>query len=69
VTTLAAAIERGQWRLVSMYLLYGVSEAAARLDRGSLEALLDLVAEGRLEPLPSPSPSHYPTRPRVRRRP
>ena len=43
--TLAQAIERRQWNLVSFMLLLGVSEVASRLPPESLAALLDLLGE------------------------
>lgn len=43
MTALAIAIERKQWPLVSLYLLLGVSEAAAKLPPESLVALIDLL--------------------------
>ena len=42
--TLAQAIEHKQWPLVSLMLLLGVSEVAAKLPPESLAALLDLVS-------------------------
>ena len=41
--TLALAIEKRQWRLVSLYLLLGVSEAASRLSPETLMELVDLL--------------------------
>jgi hypothetical protein len=43
VTSLAAAVEQRRWRLVSLYLLLGVSEAASRLPPETLTELLDLL--------------------------
>jgi class 3 adenylate cyclase len=43
VTGLAPAVERRDWRVVSLYLLVGVSEAASRLPPESLEELLNLL--------------------------
>ena len=43
MTGLAVAVERREWQLVSLYLLLGVSEAAALLPAESLAALLDLL--------------------------
>ncbi len=43
MTAMAVAIERRQWTLVSLYLLLGVSRAAEKLPRESLEALLALL--------------------------
>jgi hypothetical protein len=39
-----AAIERKQWEVVCLYLLLGVTEAAAKLPPESLSALLDLLS-------------------------
>ena len=41
--TLAQAIQRKEWPLVSLMLLLGVTEVAAKLPPESLAALLDLV--------------------------
>jgi len=43
VTSLAAAVEQRQWRLVSFHLLLGVSEAASKLPPETLTELLDLL--------------------------
>ncbi|HLF72334.1 MAG TPA: hypothetical protein VI759_09310 [Dehalococcoidia bacterium] len=43
MSALSIAIERGDWQLVSMFLLLGVSETAAKLPPESLTALLDLL--------------------------
>ena len=43
MTAFAVAVERGQWSLVSLYLLLGVSELAQKLPPESLSALLDLL--------------------------
>jgi hypothetical protein len=40
---LAVAVERREWTLAALCLLLGVSEAAARLPRETLEELLDLL--------------------------
>jgi hypothetical protein len=45
--TLAQAVERKEWPLVSLMLLLGVTEVAANLPPESLAELLDLVGEGR----------------------
>ncbi len=47
--TLAMAIERKQWQLVSILLLVGVTEAASRLPPETLAELLDLLG-GELRP-------------------
>lgn len=46
MTGLAVAVERRAWRVVSLYLLLGVSEAAVRLPAESLAELLDLLGGG-----------------------
>jgi hypothetical protein len=43
--TLAQAVERRQWQVVSLMLLIGVTEAACRLPPESLAALLDLLSD------------------------
>jgi hypothetical protein len=43
VTPLAIAVERRDWHSVALYLLLGVSDAAAALPEESLAALLDLL--------------------------
>ena len=43
MTGLAVAVERREWRVVTLYLLLGVSEAASALPAESLAALLDLL--------------------------
>lgn len=43
MTGLAIAVQRREWRVVSLYLLLGVSEAAALLPAESLAALLELL--------------------------
>lgn len=43
MTPLAVAVERRDWRSVALYLLLGVSDAAAALPQESLAALLDLL--------------------------
>jgi len=43
VTSFAAAVEKREWRLVSLYLLLGVGEAASRLPPETLVELLDLL--------------------------
>ena len=44
MSTLAVAIERKQWELVSLYLLMGVVEAAAALPPDAVEGLLEVLA-------------------------
>ncbi len=43
MTGLAAAVERSQWQIVSLYLLLGVSDVAAQLPPETLASLLDLL--------------------------
>ena len=43
MTAMAQAVERGDWTLVALWLLLGVSHAAAALPPESLAALLDLL--------------------------
>ena len=43
MTTMAVAIDKREWRLVSLYLLLGVSEAASRLPPETLSELVDLL--------------------------
>lgn len=50
MSAFAIAIERKQWSLVSLYLLLGVSAAAAKLPPETLLALVDLL--GGAEPPP-----------------
>jgi hypothetical protein len=44
VSTLAVAIERKEWELVSLRLLVGVLEAAAALPPDAVEELLEVLA-------------------------
>jgi len=44
VSTLAVAIERKQWELVSLCLLVGIVEAAAALPPDAVEGLLEVLA-------------------------
>jgi hypothetical protein len=44
VSTLAVAIERKEWELVSLCLLVGVVEAAAALPPDAVEVLLEVLA-------------------------
>jgi len=43
MTPFAAAIEKREWRLVSLYLLLGVHEGALRLPPETLSELVDLL--------------------------
>ena len=47
MSTLAVAIERKQWELVSLCLLVGVVEAAAALPPDAVEGLLEVLAQPR----------------------
>jgi len=54
MSALALAIERKEWELAALYLLLGVSQAAAKLPPEAIYGLLEvLCAEGE-EGLPSP---------------
>jgi hypothetical protein len=54
MSALALAIERKEWELAALYLLLGVSRAAAKLPPEAIYGLLEvLCAEGE-EGLPSP---------------
>jgi hypothetical protein len=44
MTRFEAAIEQKQWEVVCLYLLLGITEAAAKLPPESLSALLDLLS-------------------------
>ena len=46
MSSFALAVERREWSLVSLFLLLGVAEAAAKLPPDALSGLLDLL-EGR----------------------
>ena len=43
MTAFAVAVEKREWRLVSLYLLLGVSEAASRMPPETLSELVDLL--------------------------
>lgn len=43
MTALAAAIEHKQWELASLYLLLGISRAAAGLPPDAIDGLLELL--------------------------
>ena len=43
MTAFAVAVERQEWRLVSLYLLLAISETASKLPPESLTALIDLL--------------------------
>ena len=44
MTRFEVAIERKQWEVVCLYLLIGLTEAAAKMPPESLSELLDLLA-------------------------
>lgn len=50
MTGLAVAVERRQWEAVYLYLLLGVSEAAAKLPPETLAELLELLGGEEEEP-------------------
>jgi hypothetical protein len=50
VTSLALAVEKREWRLVSLYLLLGVSDAASRLPPETLSELVDLLGGTEMRP-------------------
>ncbi|MEE8369353.1 MAG: hypothetical protein V3S00_01140 [Dehalococcoidia bacterium] len=55
MTTLTMAIERQQWELAALYLLWGVSRAAAVLPPDAVEGLLAVLSpepDRRQSPLP-----------------
>ena len=43
MTGFAVAVERRQWRVVSLYLALGITEAASKLPPESLTALVELL--------------------------
>lgn len=49
MTRFETAVQKKQWEVVCLYLMLGVTEAAAKLPPESLSALLDLLA-GEAEP-------------------
>jgi len=50
VTTLAIAIEQGEWELASLRLLLGIGAAAAKLPPETLTALIDLLSQAEAPP-------------------
>jgi hypothetical protein len=51
---LALAIERKEWELTALYLLLGVSRAAAKLPPDAIYGLLEVLSAEGGEGLPSP---------------
>jgi hypothetical protein len=54
MSALALAIERKQWELAALYLLLGVSRAAAKLPPDAVYGLLEVLSVEGAEGLPSP---------------
>ena len=54
MSALALAIERKEWELTALYLLLGVSQAAAKLPPDAIYGLLAVLAAEGGEGLPSP---------------
>ena len=54
MSALALAIERKQWELTALYLLLGVSQAAAKLPPDAIYSLLEVLSAEGGEGLPSP---------------
>ena len=54
MSALALAIERKQWELTALYLLLGVSRAAAKLPPDAIYGLLEVLSAEGEEGLPSP---------------
>jgi hypothetical protein len=54
MSALALAIEREQWELTALYLLLGVSRAAAKLPPDAIDGLLEVLSAEGGEGLPSP---------------
>jgi len=53
-SALALAIERKEWELTALYLLLGVSRAAAKLPPDAICGLLEVLSAEGGEGLPSP---------------
>jgi hypothetical protein len=53
-SALALAIERKEWELTALYLLLGVSRAAAKLPPEAIHGLLEVLSAEGGEGLPSP---------------
>lgn len=54
MSALALAIERKEWELTALYLLLGVSQAAAKLPPDAIYDLLEVLSAEGGEGLPSP---------------
>ncbi len=54
MSALALAIERKEWELAALYLLLGVSQAAAKLPPDAIYGLLEVLSAEGGEGLPSP---------------
>ena len=54
VSALALAIERRQWELAALYLMLGVSQAAARLPPDAIYGLLEVLSAESEHGSPSP---------------
>jgi len=54
MSALALAIERKQWEVAALYLLLGVSQAAAKLPPDAIYGLLEVLSAEGGEGLPSP---------------
>jgi hypothetical protein len=54
MSALALAIERKEWELAALYLLLGVSRAAAKLPPDAVHGLLEVLSAEGGEGLPSP---------------
>jgi hypothetical protein len=54
MSALALAIERKEWELAALYLLLGVSRAAAKLPPDAIYGLLEVLSAEGGEGLPSP---------------
>ena len=53
MSALALAIERKQWEVAALYLLLGVSQAAAKLPPDAIYGLLEVLSAESGEGLPS----------------
>jgi len=53
MSALALAIERKHWEVAALYLLLGVSQAAAKLPPDAIYGLLEVLSAERGEGLPS----------------
>jgi hypothetical protein len=53
MSALALAIERKQWEVAALYLLLGVSQAAAKLPPDAVYGLLEVLSGAAAQGLPS----------------